>query len=110
MLRINNQRREVEALEKMARASVRIANAANHMAECEREKTGFFRWFVGLFGVSRNAGSAPCRRRYGGDGGLRSGVDVPPVLPTRPSGGNALLAGERPCINVTHSVQQHARR
>lgn len=110
MLGTNRQRREVEALEKIARASTRMANAVGRIAEHEKEKAGFLKWFLGLFGASEATQNAASRRRYRGDGGLRSPADLPPVLPNTPNGGRALTHGERPCINITDSVPQRARR
>src|SRR5688572_29069748 len=110
MLRIKARRRELEALEKIARASCRMADAAGRIAESEKEKTGFLKWFVGLFGSAQHSRGQRSARRYGADGGLRLGETIPPVLPIGPSGGKALLPGDRPCINVTDSLQRHARR
>jgi hypothetical protein len=54
MLRTNRQRREVEALEKIARASTRMANAAGRIAEHEKEKTGFLKWSSGFSVLRRH--------------------------------------------------------
>lgn len=109
MLGTNRQRREVEALEKIARASTRMADAVGRIAAHEKERTGFLSWFLGLFGPPESADRAS-RRRYGADGGMRSTADLPPVLPNTPNGGNILTAGSRPYINVTDSIRQRARR
>lgn len=110
MLRISAQKREVEALEKIARASVRLANATGRMAAFEQEKTGWLKWFFGLFGYSNRRSANTPPRRYRGDGGLRSGVEIPPLLPRDPRGHGALPEVSRPCINVTPTHANKTRR
>jgi hypothetical protein len=110
MPRTNPTRRQVEAFESIARSSARLAQSFETIAALERERVTWLRAWLGRFRrEGRDAAPSP-PRRYGADGGLRSGVDLPPpIAPRGPGGTGALLTGERLCINVTPEPLRQTR-